>query len=534
MSTAGPRSPAINWMVPVTLAERPNSRRGCADIDRNSPACASWARAQGLHPAGPSVDLPADAVHLAAVQRAHPRHRLPDGAGTHGSGVAGARQHRAGGHAPLQLVANGATASCCSARWATPGRPPVGVLALVLDAQSFVRQAVLRAASRGFDISLADVTARGAPLTLVGDPVRHAVNGDYTVQLTFGGRTYATALFTDGRLHGRTAGLVSWTVLTAGLLLTALLGALMLLTSGERAQIEAQVATAPHREARLQAILDNAGDAIVTVDARGAVVSANRPRRRCSATADAPARPAFTTLVPGHGARTARACWRAWPTAPPEERELDGIDASGEPIPLAVAVSHRSTCRRAPVRVHPARPDRAAPLAGRIHRLAHHDPLTGLENRAALGMRLEQQLAQARRAQLPLAVLFIDLDHFKKINDSLGHQAGDQLLMGASARMKDLLRDVDALARLGGDEFIIVLGGPLSPDSVSAVAVRLVASLQQPYYLAGITAHSGASVGVALFPEDGEDPTPWCATPTWRCMRPSARAAAISSSSRRP
>jgi diguanylate cyclase (GGDEF)-like protein len=120
-------------------------------------------------------------------------------------------------------------------------------------------------------------------------------------------------------------------------------------------------------------------------------------------------------------------------------------------------------------------------------------------------MRLEQQLAQARRSQLPLAVLFIDLDHFKKINDSFGHQAGDQLLVGASARMKDLLRDADALARLGGDEFIIVLGGPLTPDSVSAVAVRLVESLQQPYYLNGITAHSGASVGVALFPDDGDD-----------------------------
>ena len=90
-------------------------------------------------------------------------------------------------------------------------------------------------------------------------------------------------------------------------------------------------------------------------------------------------------------------------------------------------------------------------------------------------------------------------------NDSLDHQAGDQLLVGASARMKDLLRDVDTLARLGGDEFIIVLGGPLSPDSVTAVAVRLVESLQQPYYLNGITAHSGASVGVALFPDDGLD-----------------------------
>jgi diguanylate cyclase (GGDEF)-like protein len=141
----------------------------------------------------------------------------------------------------------------------------------------------------------------------------------------------------------------------------------------------------------------------------------------------------------------------------------------------------------------------------RIHRLAHHDALTGLENRFALNMRLEQQLASARRHHEPVAVLFIDLDHFKKINDSLGHAAGDRLLVGAAERMKDLLREVDTLARLGGDEFIIVLAGPHTPDSVTGVAVRVVESLSQPYQLGGSTAHSGCSVGVALFPDDGED-----------------------------
>jgi diguanylate cyclase (GGDEF)-like protein len=120
-------------------------------------------------------------------------------------------------------------------------------------------------------------------------------------------------------------------------------------------------------------------------------------------------------------------------------------------------------------------------------------------------VRLEQQLAHARRSREPVAVLFIDLDHFKKINDSHGHAAGDLLLVGAAHRMKDLLRDVDTLGRLGGDEFVIVLGGPLTPDSVSAVAVRVVHSLSQPYHLNGATVHSGASVGVALYPDDGAD-----------------------------
>ena len=140
-----------------------------------------------------------------------------------------------------------------------------------------------------------------------------------------------------------------------------------------------------------------------------------------------------------------------------------------------------------------------------IHRLAHTDALTGLENRFALNLRLDQQMAHARRTHTTLAIVFIDLDHFKKINDSQGHEAGDHLLVAAAQRMKELLRDVDTLARLGGDEFIIVLGGPLTPDSVTQVAVRLVHSLSMPYQLGGAVVHSGASVGVAMFPGDGAD-----------------------------
>jgi diguanylate cyclase (GGDEF)-like protein/PAS domain S-box-containing protein len=376
------------------------------------------------------------------------------------------------------------------------------MLALILDTHTFVAQAVRHAGFPGFDVSLADTTAGAAPRTLAGDPGRRAVSGDYTVLLGFGGRTLQlrfspTAAYMEGE-----RGLASWIVITTGLLLAALLGALMLIVSGERAQIEAQVAD---RAARLQAILDNAADAIITVDAHGQVLSANR------ATAALFGYPpahlpglAFTALVPGHDENGPDLLARLAGNSP-DDRQLDGLDARGEPLPLAVSVSLVDIAgERLFVCILRDLTEQQRAQA-RIHRLAHHDPLTGLENRHALGMRLERQLAQARRTGQPLAVLFIDLDHFKKINDSLGHQAGDELLVGAAARMKDLLRDVDALARLGGDEFIIVLCGPLSPDSVSAVAVRLVASLQQPYYLNGITAHSGASVGVALFPEDGHD-----------------------------
>jgi diguanylate cyclase (GGDEF)-like protein len=213
----------------------------------------------------------------------------------------------------------------------------------------------------------------------------------------------------------------------------------------------------------------------------------------------------FACLVPDNGGDSAPERLRRLALGGPGESELSGLDSRGGRFPVAMSVSrvllpqeHIFVCILRDLTEQYRSQEH-------IYRLAHHDTLTGLENRFALNLRLEQQLAHARRTQETVAVLFIDLDHFKKINDSLGHQAGDQLLVAAAQRMKDWLRDVDTLARLGGDEFIIVLGGPLTPDSISAVAVRVVHSLSEPYQLGAATAHSGASVGVALYPADGED-----------------------------
>jgi diguanylate cyclase (GGDEF)-like protein/PAS domain S-box-containing protein len=301
-------------------------------------------------------------------------------------------------------------------------------------------------------------------------------------------------------------------VLSAGLLLTGMLGALMLLISGERAVIEEQVADRTarlrDREARLEAILDNAADAIVTVDASGFLVSSNAATARLFGYAAQHLDGLFFgALVPNAGgaAGDAGAELARLATAPPEECVLEGRNARGDTIPLSISVAPVLMGREAFFVCILRDLTEQQRSQERIYKLAHHDALTGLENRFALNVRLEQQLASARRHGQPTAVLFIDLDHFKKINDSLGHAAGDKLLVGAAERMKDLLREVDTLARLGGDEFIIVLAGPLTPDSVTSVAVRVVESLSQPYQLNGSTAHSGCSVGVALFPNDGED-----------------------------
>jgi diguanylate cyclase (GGDEF)-like protein/PAS domain S-box-containing protein len=386
---------------------------------------------------------------------------------------------------------------------------PTGLLALSQDPAAFLRSVLQRTGTTGDQFEFSDVTG-SAPLRLYGAIGHAAAREVYWLPLRFGGRHYLLRSAPTTAYLQQQRGWASWTVLTAGLLMTGLLGALMLLISGERARIEALVADRTarlrDREARLQAILDNAGDAIVTVDRDGVLVSANTATAALFGypPAHLPGLP-FTALVPGGGGESGAELLARLAQAPREEREVVGVDARGERFPLSISVSrvllpteHLFVCILRDLTEQYRSQEH-------IYRLAHHDVLTGLENRAALNERLQLQLAHARRAGEPVAVLFIDLDYFKKINDSFGHQAGDQLLIGAAQRMKDLLRDVDTLARLGGDEFVIVLGGPLTPDSVTAVAVRVVQSLSQPYQLGGVTAHSGASVGVALFPEDGAD-----------------------------
>ncbi len=141
----------------------------------------------------------------------------------------------------------------------------------------------------------------------------------------------------------------------------------------------------------------------------------------------------------------------------------------------------------------------------RIEHLAYHDPLTALPNRYALQARLVQSLADARRNGEGVAVMFIDLDRFKTINDSLGHDVGDQLLIAVSRRIRAALRETDTVARLGGDEFVIVVPGISAPEDAARVAEKIIDHIGKPIALAGHALHTSPSIGISLFPGDGED-----------------------------
>jgi diguanylate cyclase (GGDEF)-like protein len=143
---------------------------------------------------------------------------------------------------------------------------------------------------------------------------------------------------------------------------------------------------------------------------------------------------------------------------------------------------------------------------GELERLARHDALTGLPNRALLHDRLCVALARAERDGRPLALLVMDLDGFKAVNDTLGHEAGDATLKLVAERLSGLLRQGDTVARIGGDEFVALLPVMSGPADAEIVARRIVEAVGQPFFLGANDVHIGVSVGIAVCPEDGGDP----------------------------
>lgn len=140
-----------------------------------------------------------------------------------------------------------------------------------------------------------------------------------------------------------------------------------------------------------------------------------------------------------------------------------------------------------------------------INQLAHHDALTGLLNRYSFEERLEQALRTARRTQQHLAVLFIDLDHFKNINDTIGHHAGDAVLIEVARRLRAISRESDIVARLGGDEFVVILNGLKKDTDATPVAEKIMRTLSEPYQPGKEDVHSTTSIGISVFPMDGDN-----------------------------
>jgi diguanylate cyclase (GGDEF)-like protein len=138
----------------------------------------------------------------------------------------------------------------------------------------------------------------------------------------------------------------------------------------------------------------------------------------------------------------------------------------------------------------------------RLTYLAQYDHLTGLVNRSLFRDRLVQAMARSKRLQQPIGLMLLDLDRFKAVNDTLGHDVGDELLKAVSERLKGCVREVDTVARMGGDEFTIILEGVASETSIVVVAKRIAESISTSFDLKGHSVTIGVSIGITVYPHD--------------------------------
>jgi diguanylate cyclase (GGDEF)-like protein/PAS domain S-box-containing protein len=257
-------------------------------------------------------------------------------------------------------------------------------------------------------------------------------------------------------------------------------------------------------KAQLESLMEAAGDAVFRMNTQGVVSQASKRASELTGGMDLVARP-LADLI--------------------DEADLPALSSL---IGQAVATGHPS---KANVRLHAARGtiwielqvsacdsangetellavgrDISSQQATeeRLRHMATHDPLTGLPNRSLLSDRIRMAIAHSRRTSHGFAVLALDLDGFKKVNDALGHPVGDALLRVAAMRLGETLRDVDTLARVGGDEFVAVLPGAITDAEIQVIARRMISTMQLPFEIQGHTLYVGTSIGAAVFPEHGD------------------------------
>ena len=263
-----------------------------------------------------------------------------------------------------------------------------------------------------------------------------------------------------------------------------------------------------------QTLLDALGDAIFLLDSQRHVIYANRG-----------AQALLRKAAPNEPWQPGRALIHYWPKLASQIRDPDDVRAevtlahSGATWFYEIHLSDApSTDRVRGARLAVLRDVTERRRAERaVRQLAFYDGLTGLANRHLFARQLGQALENARQRETSLALLYLDLDHFKNVNDSLGHAAGDELLRAVSERLRFVVRATDVvgrlgraqepggLARLGGDEFAILLPTVPSPELCGDVAQRILAQLSEPFAAAGHRVAGGASIGIAFFPQDAQD-----------------------------
>jgi diguanylate cyclase (GGDEF)-like protein/PAS domain S-box-containing protein len=268
--------------------------------------------------------------------------------------------------------------------------------------------------------------------------------------------------------------------------------------------------------ARERAVVETSLDAVISLDREGRVLEFNRAAELMFGYSGQRAlgRELAELLIEpqdreAHRRGVQRAFEQGDGRAFHRRMEVTAVCADGRRLPVELSLSLASGAREQDAVIYGVARDISERLRGQqqLAYLAYHDRLTGLPNRVLVEDQLDLAVARARRMNRAVALLFVDLDDFKAVNDRLGHAAGDQFLAAVAARLRGVLRDTDVLARQGGDEFLVLLSDLEDhPEHVAeAVGAKLHVALQHPFSVAGAELMAAASVGVSLYPDDASD-----------------------------
>jgi diguanylate cyclase (GGDEF)-like protein/PAS domain S-box-containing protein len=255
-------------------------------------------------------------------------------------------------------------------------------------------------------------------------------------------------------------------------------------------------------------VFESAADAIVVTDSRNNILDVNPAFERATGYSKAEVLGCNPRILKSgkHEAPFYQAMWRQLLDRGHWEGEIWDRRKDGSLYPKWMSITVVRQADQASSFVAISRDiSRFKKTEQQLQRLAHYDALTGLANRTLLNAHLEQAIHLAHRNAWQLAVVFIDLDHFKEINDSLGHSAGDRLLTAVAARLREQIRESDLIARLGGDEFVIILSKISATAPVAGVLEKIRLVLAQPFALESYELSVTASMGVSVYPADGSD-----------------------------
>jgi diguanylate cyclase (GGDEF)-like protein/PAS domain S-box-containing protein len=256
-------------------------------------------------------------------------------------------------------------------------------------------------------------------------------------------------------------------------------------------------------------VLDHSGDIIFVTDAQKRIIAVNRAFEAITGYSEHEVIGRDPHFLASRGQKPDfyRELWAVVDEVGHWQGEVEDRRKDGQPLPLWLAITaaaDKTGNIQHYIGIGSDISDRKE-VESRIQFLAYHDALTGLPNRVLFQDRLELAMAHAKRQGTRAAVLFLDLDRFKNINDSLGHHVGDELLKEVSVRLSHCIRADDTISRQGGDEFLVLLHHLSEPDDVAQVATKILRELAIPFPIRSMELHISGSIGIALYPDDGHD-----------------------------